>query len=82
MPSAKVKLLSYKDNISRLSIVIDEGLNRQIRRMFEVIGREIVLLKRVAIGGLKLGGLMRGEYKKLSERDIESIFEARVWKLR
>ena len=57
MPSAKVKLLEIKNNISRLSVIIDEGQNRQIRRMFDAIGRTIVLLKRVSIGGLRLGGL-------------------------
>lgn len=70
MPSAKVKLLEIKNNTSRLSVVIDEGQNRQIRRMFEAIGRVIILLKRVSIGGLKLGGLERGKFRKLSEKEL------------
>ena len=45
MPSAKVKLLGYQNKLSRLSVIIDEGQNRQIRRMFEAIGKNIVLLK-------------------------------------
>lgn len=73
MPSAKVKLLEIKNNISRLSVIIDEGQNRQIRRMFEAIGRTIVLLKRVSIGDLRLGGLERGKFKKLSEKEISLI---------
>lgn len=73
MPSAKVKLLEYKNKVSRLSVIIDEGQNRQIRRMFEAIGKTIILLKRIAIGGLKLGGLERGKYKKLTEKELLSI---------
>lgn len=73
MPSAKVKLLEIKNNVSRLSVVIDEGQNRQIRRMFEAIGRTIILLKRVSIGGLRLGGLERGKFKKLTEKELLSI---------
>ena len=73
MPSSKVKLLEYKNNVSRLSVIIDEGQNRQIRRMFEAIGKTIILLKRVAIGGLKLGGLERGKLKKLTEKELLSI---------
>jgi len=77
LPSAKVKLISLENNISRLSVKIDEGQNRQIRRMFEAIGKTIVLLKRVAIGGLKLGGLERGKYKQLTESELQSIFEVK-----
>ena len=73
MPSAKVKLIEIKNKTSRLSVIIDEGQNRQIRRMFEAIGRVIILLKRVSIGGLKLGGLERGKFKKLTEKEILQI---------
>ena len=74
MPKAKVKLISYENKVSRLSVIINEGQNRQIRRMFEAIGKTIVLLKRVSIGNLKLGGLKRGEFKKLKENEILQIF--------
>lgn len=70
MPKAKVELLETKDNTSRLSVIIHEGQNRQIRRMFECIGKTIILLKRVRIGNIKLGGLKRGEYKKLSDFEL------------
>ena len=80
MPSAKVNLISYQNKLSRLSVVIDEGQNRQIRRMFEAIGKNIVLLKRVAIGGLKLGGLERGKYRPLTDKELYSIFGVKKWK--
>lgn len=73
MPKAKVIMLEFKNNVSRLSVIIDEGQNRQIRRMFEAIGRTIILLKRVAIGGLRLGGLERGKFKELTDKELLSI---------
>lgn len=77
MPSARVERLSFDGKNTKLSVVIDEGQNRQIRRMFEAIGREIKLLKRVRIGEVKLGGLSRGEYKDLTEAELNSL--ARSW---
>ena len=41
--------------------------------MFEGIGRELLLLKRVRVGEIKLGGLTRGEYKHLTEKEIEIL---------
>lgn len=55
-------------------IVIGEGKNRQIRRMFEKIGFDVMKLQRIAIGKLKMGGLGRGEWAMLSPEEIEKIF--------
>jgi 23S rRNA pseudouridine2605 synthase len=52
-----------------LEIVLDEGRNRHIRRMFETIGVEVLRLIRVAIGALKLGDLPKGEVRALSEQE-------------
>jgi 23S rRNA pseudouridine2605 synthase len=50
-----------------LEIVLDEGKNRQIRRMIEGMGVEVLRLVRVAIGPLQLGELAKGAYRALSE---------------
>ena len=73
MPSAKVEWLSYANGFTKLSVVINEGQNRQVRRMFEAIGHQIKLLKRVRIGQVKLGGLSRGEYKDLTEEELNLL---------
>ena len=52
------------------NITITEGKNRQVRRMFEAIGRNVQLLRRVSIGQLKLTGLDRGEVRSLTEQEI------------
>ncbi|MDE7216021.1 MAG: rRNA pseudouridine synthase [Clostridia bacterium] len=66
----KVKLLEYKDGESKLQITITEGKNRQVRKMFEAVEREVVFLKRVAVGDLRLGGLSRGGYRYLNDDEV------------
>lgn len=73
LPKCKVKFISFENNITKLSVVIDEGQNRQIRRMFEGIGRDIKLLKRIRIGLVKLGGLSRGQWKDLTEEELNLL---------
>lgn len=57
-----------------LEIVLDEGRNRHIRRMFETMGIEVLRLIRVAIGALKLGDLPKGEVRALSEQERLLLF--------
>lgn len=73
MPPARVKYLEKTSGGTKLSVVIHEGQNRQVRRMFEAIGKSIKLLKRVRIGGVKLGGLSRGEYRDLTEAELNLL---------
>ncbi len=67
---SKVKLIEYKDGVSKLEVTITEGKNRQIRKMFEVVEREVFFLKRIAVGELRLGGLARGGYRYLNDDEI------------
>lgn len=77
LPRAGVKLLNFENNCSRISVVIHEGQNHQVKKMFEAIGKSIKLLKRIRIGNLKLGGLKRGEYRFLKDLEIVSLLEAK-----
>ena len=69
----KVRLLGTENNVSRVEVVITEGRNRQVRRMFESINRDVIFLKRTAIGDLQLGGLYRGNFRELKENEIEYL---------
>ena len=67
---ARVKILRSSPERTELAIIIHEGRNRQVRRMFEAIDKNVVFLKRISIGDLNLGELRRGEYRFLSEEEI------------
>jgi len=62
----QVRLLRSGQKNSWLEIILDEGKNRQIRRMLDVLGVEVLRLVRVAIGPLALGKLAKGEYRPLT----------------
>ncbi len=58
---------------TRLGIVLRQGINRQIRRMFEAMGYRVERLVRTRIGNLRLGDLPRGHWRPLSKRELESL---------
>lgn len=70
---SKVKLLEQGEKEAKLLMTITEGRNRQVRRMFEAVERNVVFLKRVAIGDLRLGGLARGAWRYLREEEVEYL---------
>jgi 23S rRNA pseudouridine2605 synthase len=58
---------------TRLRVVLRQGINRQIRRMFEAVGYHVKHLVRVRIGSLRLGDLPRGHWRALTKRELESL---------
>jgi 23S rRNA pseudouridine2605 synthase len=58
---------------TRLRVVLRQGINRQIRRMFEAVGYRIKYLVRVRIGNLRLADLPRGHWRALSKRELENL---------
>ena len=63
-----------KNQYSWVKIILAEGRNRQLHRMFEKIGFQIKVLRRTSIGRLKLKSLKPGEYFFLSPLDIKKVF--------
>jgi 23S rRNA pseudouridine2605 synthase len=59
-----------------LEIILDEGRNRQIRRMMEALGVEVLRLVRVAIGPLQLGDLAKGKYRALTTDEKRTLDRA------
>jgi 23S rRNA pseudouridine2605 synthase len=59
-----------------LEIVLDEGKNRQIRRMIETLGFEVLRLVRVAVGPLLLGDLAKGEFRALTAQEKKMLDRA------
>ena len=56
-----------------MKISIHEGKNRQIRKMCSSLNHEVISLKRVAIGELQLGYLKPGEWRYLTEKELNYI---------
>lgn len=59
-------------------ITIHEGKNREIRRIFEKFGLQILELTRVKIGSYELGDLPIGKYKKLNKNDLDKIMKPKI----
>ena len=66
----KAHIVETNKAYTKVHITITEGRNRQVRRMFEAIGKNVEFLKRVSIGQLKLAGLDRGKIRALTENEI------------
>lgn len=71
---AEVQVVQSEENRVVLLMTIYEGKNRQIRRMCEALGIELIRLKRVAIGEIRLGMLPQGKYRDLTEQEIRSLY--------
>lgn len=70
---ADVHTAALADDRTTLEITLYEGRNRQIRRMCEQLDLEVLRLKRIAIGRIKLGGLKCGDWRNLNEDELRSI---------
>lgn len=66
----RISVVETNKKYTKLHVVLTEGKNREIRKMFEVIGKHIEFLKRIKIGDLTLTGLDRGKIRKLSAEEI------------
>ncbi|MDD3383334.1 MAG: pseudouridine synthase [Bacilli bacterium] len=72
---ASVDFLKYnsKQNRSIISLKIHEGKNRQIKKMFEAIGYEVIKLNRESFGGIVANGLKEGQFRKLTIDEIKKL---------
>ena len=73
---AEVHLLKHDRNSTVAEIVIHEGKNRQVRRMFKAVGHPVLELCRTGIGNLEIGRLAVGQCRRLSPAEVESLRKA------
>ncbi len=70
---AKARLLRQEAFAAQVLVTIHEGRNRQVRRMFEQVGHQVLQLRRVKFGPLELGDLPRGRWRELTKEEIEKL---------
>jgi 23S rRNA pseudouridine2605 synthase len=73
LQAGSARSLRSGDKHSWLEIVLDEGRNRQIRRLLEVLDVGVLRLVRVGIGSLALGSLAKGRWRMLTPKEMDSL---------
>ena len=67
---SNIRVVEEGKDYTKLNVTITEGKNREIRKMFESVGKNVDFLKRIKIGDLRLSGLNRGEVRKLTQEEV------------
>ena len=70
---AEVRVVRDESLFSDIVVTIHEGRNRQVRRMFDSVGHKVLLLRRIRFGSLELGSLRRGEWRELTQAEIDDL---------
>lgn len=71
---AKLHILEANEETSRIEVTIQEGKYHQVKRMFEAVGKEVIYLKRLSMGTLKLDEALKpGEYRSLKKKELEEL---------
>jgi 23S rRNA pseudouridine2605 synthase len=73
LKAERARILVTNNTSSLLEIELAEGKNRELRRMFEVLGRNVIKLQRVQIGSIRLGELRVGRWRTLTDTEIKSL---------
>lgn len=70
---AEVRVVRDESLFSDIVVTIHEGRNRQVRRMFDAVGHKVLLLRRIRFGTVELGSLRRGEWRELTQEEIDAL---------
>ena len=72
----EVVLKSCHKQSSILEITLREGKNREIRRMLARVGHKVMQLQRIAVGPIRLGKMLPGEFRLLTKPEVEKLYQA------
>ena len=72
---AEVRLIRTDELASTVLVTIHEGRNRQVRRMFDAIGHQVVSLRRVGFGPIRLDDLPKGMWRRLTDEEVRRLKE-------
>ena len=70
----KLKKVNKEDNTCIVKIIVYEGKNHEIKRLFESVGYKVTKLKRERIGIFTLGDLKSGKYRKLTPKEVAQVY--------
>ncbi len=73
---AEVWLKEHHRDGAVLEVILHEGRNRQVRRMFKAVSHPVLQLERIAMGPLRLHDLAQGKWRELSEAELTELREA------
>lgn len=74
--ASDVKLKGSHKNSSILDISLKEGKNREIRRLLARLNHKVITLQRIAVGPVKIGQMLPGEYRPLSAREVDALYRS------
>jgi 23S rRNA pseudouridine2605 synthase len=70
---ARVKVLESHAGKSIVQVTVHEGRKREVRKMFEAVGREVATLKRIDFAGLRLDHLPSGKWRRLTKDEVAAL---------
>lgn len=70
---AFARIIDFEGKNTILEMVLYQGLNRQIRKMLDVLGHPVISLKRISMGPIDLQGLKKGQFKYLKPKQIQQV---------
>ena len=70
---ARARIIKEETFATVVLVTIHEGRNRQVRRMFEAVGHRVLMLRRVKFGPLELGNLKRGQWRELTDAEVNAL---------
>ncbi len=70
----KVKKYDKKSDTSLVEIIIYEGRNHQVKKMFQAVGYDVIKLKRERISFLDLSGLASGDYRRINPKEVKLLY--------
>ena len=66
-------IIDFEEKNTILEVVLYQGLNRQIRKMLDILGHPVVSLKRLSFGPINLDGLKKGQFKYIKPKQIKEF---------
>jgi 23S rRNA pseudouridine2605 synthase len=70
---ALARIVEFENKNTVLEMVLHQGLNRQIRKMLDVLGHPVISLKRLSMGPVDLQGLKKGQFKYIKPKQVQEI---------